>query len=111
VDCEKLKDEIMRMPLVNEKPMFGYQCFSANGKFFVGFNRKNSHKIIVRLPKEEQQKAPKHAGIKPFSHGAKAGWIEIDLRHVGSAAISRWVKKGYDNAMKLAKSKSKSRTP
>ena len=106
MDCDELKDEIKQMPLVSERPMFGYECFSASGKFFVGFSKKNRHKIIVRLPKDEQQKALKDKEIKPFSHGAKAGWIEIDLRHVGSATISKCVKKGYDHALQLAKSKS-----
>jgi predicted DNA-binding protein (MmcQ/YjbR family) len=83
--------------------MFGYECYSAKGKFFVGFNKKNDHAVIVRITKEEQQKAIKNKGIKPFSHGAKAGWIEIDTRSAAAADGFKWIKKGYLNACSLSK--------
>jgi predicted DNA-binding protein (MmcQ/YjbR family) len=99
-----LKNRIKQLPYINERPMFGYECFSANGKFFVGFSKKNKHAVIVRLSKEEQQKAVKNKGIKPFSHGASAGWIEINLKYVNNTNAFKWIRKGYDNALLLAKS-------
>ncbi len=83
--------------------MFGYECFSANGKFFVGFSQKNKYEVIVRLPKVVQQKAVKSKGIKPFSHGAKAGWIEIDMKSVVIDDAFKWIKKGYAYALSLSK--------
>jgi predicted DNA-binding protein (MmcQ/YjbR family) len=98
---DKLKEKVRQMPSVNAKPMFGYECFSINGKFFVGFNKKNDHQVIIRLSKDEQQKAVKVKGIKPFSHGAKAGWIEINTEHVSNATALKWIKKGYEHILQL----------
>lgn len=85
--------------------MFGYQCYSISGKFFVGFNKKNANQVIIRLPKETQETAIKNKGIKPFSHGAKMGWIEINTKFTTTASIMKWITKGYEHAKKLAKSK------
>ncbi len=82
VSYKTIKNRIEQLPRVSTRPMFGYECFSANGKFFVGFSQKNKYEVIVRLPKDAQQKAVKSKGIKPFSHGANAGWIEIDMKSV-----------------------------
>jgi len=87
--------------------MFGYECFSANGKFFVGFSKKNNYKVIVRLPKDEQQKAVRNKGIKPFSHGVKAGWIEINTKLVAIDGAFKWIKKGYEYALSLSKQSKK----
>jgi len=83
--------------------MFGYECFSANGKFFVGFNKKNNYEVIVRLQNDGQQKAVKKKGIKPFSHGAKTGWIEINMKSVEIDDAFNWVKKGYEYALGLSR--------
>ncbi len=97
-----LKNKTKRLPSTSARPMFGYECYSAEGKFFVGFS-KNNHKVIVRIMKDEQKKAIRNKGIKPFSHGAKAGWIEIDTRSTTTADAFRWIKKGYTNALTLSK--------
>jgi predicted DNA-binding protein (MmcQ/YjbR family) len=81
--------------------MFGYHCYSILGKFFVGFSNKNDYQVIVRLSKEEQEVAIKNKGIKPFSHGAKMGWIEIDSNHVRTASALKWVVKGYNYAKNI----------
>lgn len=83
--------------------MFGYECFSVNTKFFVGFSNKSNYQVIVRLPKDQQELAIKNKGIKPFSHGAKRGWIEIDTKLTNSSKAFNWIKKGYDFALQLAK--------
>ncbi|WP_179369267.1 hypothetical protein [Candidatus Nitrosotenuis sp. DW1] len=98
-----LKNKAAELPKITTKPMFGYQCHSASGKFFVGFSNKNDWQVIVRLPKEEQKIAIKTNGIKSFSHGAKSGWIEIDTSQVTTTNALKWVKKGYEYAKILAK--------
>ena len=98
-----LKNKIAKMPAVITKPMFGYQCYSVSGKFFVGFSNKNDYQVIVRLSKEQQELAIKNKGIKPFSHGAKMGWIEIDSKQVRTSSAFKWITKGYDYAKNLAK--------
>lgn len=96
----KKKDESMDQ--VTTRPMFGYQCFSINKKFFVGFNSKNSYQVIVRLPKDQQAIAIKSKAIKPFSHGAKTGWIEIDTKiATTTAGVMKWVLKGHEHARTL----------
>ena len=100
---DSLKDKIAKMPGITARQMFGYQCYSTSGKFFVGFNNKNDRQVIVRLPKEEQQKAIKTNGIKPFSHGAKMGWAEIDTNHVTASVALKWIKKGHEFARTLVK--------
>jgi predicted DNA-binding protein (MmcQ/YjbR family) len=98
-----LKDRVKRLPSVTARPMFGYECYSAKGKFFVGFGKKNDYEVIVRITKDEQKKAIKNKGIKPFSHGARAGWIEIDTRSATTIDAFKWIKKGYTNALTLSK--------
>ena len=83
--------------------MFGYQCFLIKRKFFVGFSNKNNQQIIVRLSKEQQKIAIKSKAIKPFSHGAKTGGIEIDSNLTTTADAMKWIQIGYDNANNLAK--------
>lgn len=90
------------MPDVTTRPMFGYQCYSISGKFFVGFSSKNDWQVIVRLPKEEQQKAIKTSGIEPFSHGAKMGWIQIDMKKIATSKALRWAERGFERAKILA---------
>ena len=98
-----IKSIVEKLDSVTTRPMFGYQCFSIQKKFFVGFSNKNDYQVITRLPKNQQEKAIKNKGIKPFSHGAKIGWIEMDAKIVTSDEASKWVKMGYENALDLAK--------
>lgn len=98
-----LKIKVSKFEDVTTRPMFGYQCFSINKKFFVGFNNKNDHTIIVRLSKDQQELAVKNNAIKPFSHGAKMGWIEIDVKKTTVASVLKWITKGYAHAKELSK--------
>lgn len=92
------------MEYVTTRPMFGYQCFSINKKFFVGFSNKNTQQIIVRLPKDQQEIAVTSNAIQPFSHGAKMGWIEIDSKLIATTASAmKWILKGYEHAKALGR--------
>ena len=89
---------------VTTRPMFGYQCYSISKKFFVGFSNKNDFQVIVRLPKEKQSIAIEHDAIKPFSHGAKTGWIEIDSKKItNSNTAMKWITLAYEHAQSLSK--------
>ena len=98
-----LKIKVSQFEDVTTRPMFGYQCFSINKKFFVGFNNKNDHTIIIRLSKDQQELAVKNNAIKPFSHGAKMGWIEIDVKKTTTTSALKWITKGYAYAKELSK--------
>ena len=98
-----LKNKVAKMLAVTARPMFGYQCYSISAKFFVGFSNKNDYQVIVRLPTEQQELATKNKGIKPFSHGAKMGWIEVDSKQVRTDSAFKWVMKGYNHAKNLAR--------
>lgn len=98
-----IKKKVESMEQVTTRPMFGYQCFSINKKFFVGFSNKNNRQVIVRLPKDQQEIAIKSKAIHPFFHGAKTGWIEIDSGMTTTAGAMKWILKGYENANNLAK--------
>ena len=91
------------MEQVTTRPIFGYQCFSINKKFFVGFSNKNNQQVIVRLPKDQQEVAIKSKAINPFFHGAKTGWIEIDSRLTTTDGAMKWILKGYENANNISK--------
>ena len=95
---EPIKKKVESMKNVTTKPMFGYQCFSIEKKFFVGFSNKNSLQVIVRLPKDQQEIAIKSKAIKPFSHGAKMGWIEINSKETTTTSAMKWILKSYENA-------------
>jgi hypothetical protein len=82
-----LKKKIEILPKVSTRMMFGYQCYSVNGKFFVGFGRKEvkSNVMIIRLSKELQLKAlfeEERLKIQPFRRGEKMGWIELDISNI-----------------------------
>jgi predicted DNA-binding protein (MmcQ/YjbR family) len=102
-DYNSLKNKVSEFEDVTTKPMFGYQCFSINKKFFVGFNNKNDHTVIVRLSKDQQELAVKNNAINSFSHGAKMGWIEIDVKKTTKTAALKWIIKGYEHAKELSK--------
>jgi len=95
--------KLEKMPKITKRSMFGYQCYSINKKFFVGFSNKNDYQMIVRLSKDQQVEAVKIKAIQPFSHGAKAGWIEIDSNSTTVAVAMKWVMTGYEQAKRLSK--------
>jgi hypothetical protein len=95
--------KLEKMPKITKRSMFGYQCYSINKKFFVGFSNKNYYQMIVRLPKDQQVEAVKIKAIRPFSHGAKAGWIEIDSKSTTVAVAMKWVMTGFERAKRLSK--------
>ena len=99
-----IKNKVEQFKDVTTRPMFGYQCYSISKKFFVGFSNKNDYQIIVRLPKERQEDAITHKAIKPFSHGANMGWIEIDSTKIPSSSVAmKWITIAYENASSLSK--------
>jgi hypothetical protein len=103
-----IKKRIEILPGITSHPMFGYQCYSVNGKFFAGFGKKDkSNVVIIRLSKDLQLKAllkDKRLKIKPFSHGAKMGWVELDISNIKIDGAFYWVKKGYEHALNMSKS-------
>ena len=101
-----LRKKIERLPGVSARPMFGYHCYSAKGKFFVGFSRKDRASVIIRLSKVLQNRALQSSGssIRPFSHGAKMGWIELDAGKMKLDDAYRWVREGYRYAIRLVSS-------
>jgi YjbR len=104
----EIKKKIEVLPNVTTRPMFGYQCFSIKGKFFAGFGKKDkSEVIIIRLSKDLQLEAllkEKRLKIKPFSHGSKMGWVELNLSNIKIDEGFYWVKKGYEHALDMPKS-------
>jgi len=99
-----IKDKVEQFKEVTTRPMFGYQCYSISKKFFVGFSNKNDFQVIIRLPKEKQSDAIVHEAIKPFSHGAKIGWIEIDSKNIpNSSTAMKWITLAYEYAQSLSK--------
>ena len=98
-----IKKKVESIENVTARLMFGYLCFSTGRKFFVGFSSKNDQQVIVRLSKDQQEIAIKSKAIKPFHHGAKMGWVEIDSKLTTTAGAMKWILRGYENAKKLAK--------
>lgn len=99
---DPIKKRVESIAQVTSRHMFGYLCFSINKKFFVGFSSKNNQQVIVKLPKDQQEAAIKTKAVKPFHHGARAGWIEIDSKLTTTAGAIKWIRKGYENAIKLS---------
>ena len=100
---DPIKSKVENLKNVTTRPMFGYQCFLILKKFFVGFSNKNNFQVIVRLPKDQQELAIKNKAIKPFSHGANMGWIELDSKQTTTSIAMKWISKGYDHAKELAR--------
>ena len=98
-----IKKNVETLQNITTRPMFGYRCFSIEKKFFVGFSNKNDYQVIVRLSKDQQKDAIKSKSIKPFSHGAKMGWIEIDAKETTTNNAMKWILQGYENAKKMIK--------
>jgi predicted DNA-binding protein (MmcQ/YjbR family) len=103
----ELRQRVTELSHVIIKQMFGYECYSVKGRFFVGFSKKDNSKVIIRFRKNEQQKAIKNLNIKPFSYGAKAGWIEIRLDSNPNKVedVYQWIEKSYRYALNLANQK------
>jgi hypothetical protein len=100
----RLRQKIEKLADVTTRPMFGYDCYSVNGKFFVGFSKENQSFVIVRLSKELQQKAIQEFSsvIRPFSHGARMGWIELDASLLKEKDAFGWIEKGYAHVRTLS---------
>jgi predicted DNA-binding protein (MmcQ/YjbR family) len=101
----ELGKKIEALGNVAQRPMFGYQCYTVNGKFFAGFGNDNA-KLIIRLSKVSQQDAlgDKRLKIKPFSHGASNGWVEVNMANASNTmAAYDWIRKGYEYALDLSK--------
>lgn len=106
----ELRQRVAELPGVSTKKMFGYDCYCINGKFFAGFSVKNNSKVIIKLQKNEQRHALENTKIKPFSNGAKSGWIEVELVSSNgndSHAISirdaySWIEKSYNHVLNFA---------
>jgi len=91
ISHEVLQEKIEELPNISKKQMFGYYCYCVQGKFFVGFSKKNKSKVIIRLSQEEQKLGLKKPYMKPFSHGAKSGWVELDTNKLEIAEdFNRW---------------------
>ena len=101
-DYLPIRAAVERMDGVASRQMFGYRCFLVAGKFFAGFYNKNDFCVIIRLAGDQQEAAIKEGAIKPFSHGAKKGWVELDCREVTDDIAMKWISKGYDHAKRLA---------
>ena len=102
-DMARIIKMIEALPDTTTRPMFGYQCYSVRGKFFAGFGKKDD--LIIRLSKEDQREALKdrRLKIKPFSHGAKMGWVQLDRKSItNDNAVFEWIKKGYMRAQLLS---------
>ena len=99
---ELIEAKVKGMWRARTRQMFGYRCFLVSGKVFAGFDNKSDFRIIIRLPKDQQEIAIKHPAIKPFSHGAKKGWAEMDSRLVTTDVAMKWISEGYDHAERLA---------
>lgn len=100
---KELRDRIEQLPDVTTRPMFGYQCYSVGGKFFTGFGKKNN--LIIRLSKEHQLEAlkDKSLNLKPFSHGAKMGWVVMNGSRLSNVdEVFELIRKGYEHARKLS---------
>ncbi len=90
------------LPNISKKQMFGYNCYCVEGKFFVGFSKKNKNKVIIKLSQEEQKLSLKERYMKPFSHGARSGRVELDTNKLAlTEDFHRWVKSAYDYVLKL----------
>ena len=101
-DYESIETEVKEMWMAKTRRMFGYRCYLVSGKVFAGFDTKSDFRIIIRLSKDQQEIAIKHPAIKPFSHGAKTGWAEMDSRRVTTDVAMKWIWKGYEYARRLA---------
>ena len=99
---ESIETKVRDMCGVKTRQMFGYRCFLVSGKVFAGFDNKSDFRVIMRLPRDQQEIAIKHPAIKPFSHGAKMGWAEMDSRLVTIDIAMKWILKGYAYAERLA---------
>jgi predicted DNA-binding protein (MmcQ/YjbR family) len=102
-----LQERTEQLQNVVTRSMFGYQCYSVRGKFFVGFSKKDKDKIIIRLSSVLQKRAllsvePK---MKPFIHGARMGWVEVVSTGTAVDKTFNWIRKGYAHAKKLSESK------
>ena len=66
---EAFEKEIIKLPQVDYKKMFGCPCYLANGKMFAGMITKGI--VITKLNSSEREELNKLREIKPFIAGDK----------------------------------------
>lgn len=111
--AELLRKKVAAMPGVTSRPMFGYDCYMVEGRFFAGFARKSPGRqatmtmMIVRLARQDhryQQQSASHddRDIRPFPRGARKGWIQVDVEAAGVERAYRLAEEGYEHARSLS---------
>lgn len=96
---EAFEKEVLKMPNVDYKKMFGCPCYLANGKMFAGLVTKGI--IITKLNNLEKEELKKFKEIKPFIAGDKIikSWVHVDLEPKDLKEIMPYVKKSYNRAV------------
>ena len=98
---EAFEKEILKLPQVDYKKMFGCPCYLANGKMFAGMVTKGI--VITKLTSLETEELKKLREIKPFVAGDKIirSWVTVEIDPKDIKEIMPYVKKSYNRAIAL----------
>lgn len=103
----RIRDELLGMPGLTERKMFGGVCFAVNGHMACGVQKKD---LVVRVGSDEHQRslARKHTRPMDFTGKPMTGYIYVDvLGYKRKADLARWVSKGVEYVQTLPPKKSK----
>jgi hypothetical protein len=98
---EAFEKELLKLPQVDYKKMFGCPCYLAKGKMFAGLVTKGI--VITKLTTLEREELKKIRVTKPFVAGDKIikSWITIEITPKDLKEIMPYVKKSYNRAIEL----------
>ena len=98
---EAFEKEILKLPKVDYKKMFGCPCYLANGKMFAGMVTKGI--VITKLTSLETEELKKLREIKPFVAGNKIirSWVAVEIDPKDIKEIMPYVKISYNRAIAL----------
>ena len=98
---EAFEKEILKLPQVDYKKMFGCPCYLAKGKMFAGMVTKGI--VITKLTSLETEELKKLREIKPFVAGGKIirSWVTVEIDPKDIKEIMPYVQKSYNRAIAL----------
>ena len=99
--AQRVRDLLSARADVSERKMFGGIAFMVGGNMACGVLGED---LIVRLDKEESEKALAEDGVRPFDFTGKAmkGIVYVSPERTSDdAALAEWVEAGADYATSL----------
>jgi len=99
--AQRIRDELKKLPGLQEKLMFGGIGFLVQGNIACGVH---GQELIVRVGPERYEQALSQPNTRPFDMTGKpmSGWVTVAPKgHETESDLRNWVRQGLESARSL----------